>query len=132
MTGTANIQMDGNMAIQKTNTIEEDGTIRYRNDNIKMVTRLSNAFRLGNISKLIAGAALGLALPIGLAMPGAASTDVPSGSVSSSIILNDDFSMVYGIPDTGLELAGVSNSVLARVMVYPESMILDDNFSMVY
>ncbi len=40
--------------------------------------------------------------------------------------------MVYGISDTGLELGGVSNSASAKFEVYPENLILNDNFSMVY
>ena len=129
MTTTTNIQTIGRLAAKETNKIEKDATMKHGNDNIEMVTRLSNSFRIGNISKSIAGAAIGLVLIIGLAMPGAASADAPSGSVASNVWLNDDFSMVFGIPDTGLELGGVGTSAPARVSIKNGSGVINDAFA---
>ena len=105
MTATANIQTDENTAVQNTNKIMGDGTMNHGNDNINLATRLSNVLRMGGISKFVAVAALGLTLTIGLAMPGAARADAPYISGSGS-----------GAP--------------AEVIVYPESLILNDDFSM--
>ena len=100
MKATANIQNDKNTATQKTNKIMEDGEMNNENNNINMVTRLSKGFRKSRIGKLFAGAAIGLALTAGVAMSILGS--VPSSNLVNNY--NDDFSMVYGIPDTGLEL----------------------------
>ncbi len=40
MTTTANIQTDGNTAIQITNKIMGDGTMNHGNDNINLANRL--------------------------------------------------------------------------------------------
>ena len=69
MATTANIQTDGNTAVQHTNKIMEDGTMNHENNDINTVSRFSNAFRMGSISKLVAAAALGLALARGMAVP---------------------------------------------------------------
>ncbi len=133
MTTTSNIQTDGNTAIQHTNKMTEEGTMNHANDNINIVARISNAFRMGSISKFVAGATLGLALTIGLAMPGDARADSPLVSVSSSNLvnnLNDDFSMVYGIPDNGPGRSGVTAS--ARVKLNTDTDFWNDDFSMLY
>ena len=62
------------------------GTMNHENGNTNMVTGISNVFGKDNISKLIAGAAVGLALTLGVAMPGAASVDSPLVSISSSSV----------------------------------------------
>ena len=106
MTTTANIQADGNTAVQSTNNITEEGTMNHASNNINMVTRLSKGFRMSNIGKLVAGAALGLALTAAVVASGGS----PASGTDLATNLNDDFSMVYGIPDTGLELGVVPAS----------------------
>jgi len=134
MTTTPNIQMDGNAAVQHTNKIMEDGTMNHENNNINMVARFSNAFRMGSISKFVAAATLGLALTIGLAMPGGARADSPLVTVSSSslfVSINDDFSMVYGIPDNGPG-RGASTGASAKVRINTNVDGWNDDFSLVY
>ena len=62
----------------------ENRTMNHENDNINTVTRISNVFGKDNITKLIAGAAVGLALTMSVAMPGAASADSPLVSIPST------------------------------------------------
>ena len=50
MTTTANIQSNGNGAVQNINMTEE-GTMNRENNNINMVTRLSNNVRMGSMSR---------------------------------------------------------------------------------
>ena len=126
MTTTANIQTKGNTAIQHTNDMREEGTMNHENNNINMVARISNAFRMGSISKMIGVAAIGLALTIGVAMPGAARADLPSvsGSTSTNIDLwNDDFSLVAGVPDAPAKVKANSVSNID---------LFNDDFSLVY
>ena len=78
MTTTANTKLSAIPAAQNTNSILEEGTMNHTNNNINTVSRISNVFRMENISKLIATAAVGLALTIGVAMPGSANADIPS------------------------------------------------------
>ena len=78
MTTTTNIKMSANTATQNTTNMNEEETMNHTNNNINMVSRISNVFRMENISKLIATAAVGLALTIGVAMPGSANADIPS------------------------------------------------------
>ena len=135
MTTTANIQANGNTAVQNTNYITEEGTMNHASNNINMVTRISNAFRMGSISKFVAGATLGLALAIGLALPGAARADSPLVSVASSNIsamVNDDFSMIYGIPDNGPGRFEASASASAMVRINTDVDGWNDDFSLVY
>ena len=104
MTTTTNNKISANTATQNTNNMTEDGTMNHANDNnITMVTRISNVLRMGSISKLAVTAAVGLALTIGIAMPGSASADIPSvTNVGSQLAANhnDDFSLVFGTFDT--------------------------------
>ena len=135
MATTANIQTDGNTAVQHTNKIMEDGTMNHENNDIITVSRLSNGFGFGSISKIVAAAALGLALTIGLAMPGTARADSPlitAFSTSVSDLWNDDFSMVYGIPDNGLGRSGASASASATLKINTNADDWNDDFSMVY
>ncbi len=135
MTTTANIQTDCNTVVQNTNITTEEGAMNHASNNINMVTRISNAFRMGSISKFAAGATLGLALTIGLAMPGSARADSPLVAVSSSSVSglwNDDFSLVYGTPDSGLELGGASTSAAAKMKLNIDTDNWNDDFSMVY
>ena len=135
MATTANIQTDGNTAVQHTNKIMEGGTMNHENNNINTVSRLSNGFGFGSISKFVAAAALGLALTIGLAMPGAARADSPAVTAFSSSVSdlwNDDFSSVYGIPDNGLGRSAVNASPLANLKINTNTDFWNDDFSMVY
>ena len=66
------------------NKIMGEGTMNHENDNINMVTRISNVFGKDNISKLITGAAVGLALTMSVAMPGGASADSPLVSINTN------------------------------------------------
>ena len=86
MTAATNIHMGhhGPTGTNENNN-RENGKMNHENDNINMVTRISNVFGNDNISKLVAGAALGLALTIGVAMPGAVRADLPSIATSSSV-----------------------------------------------
>ncbi|MDA1129183.1 MAG: hypothetical protein O2913_10865 [Chloroflexi bacterium] len=109
--------------------------MNHENNNINMGTRISSAFRTGRISKLIGTAAIGLALTIGVAMPSVARADLPSVTNPGSYLfesMNDDFSMVYGTPDTGLDLLGASTSAPAKVKTNTASIMMNDDFSMVY
>ena len=117
MTATANIQNDKNTAAKKTNKIMEDGEMN--NDNIiNMVTRLSNGFRRSNISKLAAGAAIGLALTTGVAMSIRASA--PSGVLATN--LNNDVSIVYGIPDSA-SVAGYADMSEENLELVTSSLV---------
>lgn len=92
-----------NTATQNTNNMTEEGTMDHANNNIDMASRISNVLRMGDISKLAATAADGLALAIGMAMPGPASADVPTvpNLLNQSFSdYNDDFSWVFGTPDS--------------------------------
>ena len=123
MTATANFQTNGNTAVQDSKNMKE-GTMNHANNNINMVSRLSNIFRTENISKLAATAAVGLALAIGVAMPSAASADVPTVvNVGSQLAFNwnDDFSLVYGTPDAP-----------AKVKLASISGPYNDDFSMIF
>ena len=134
MTTTANIQSNGNGAVQNINMMEE-GTMKRENNNINMVTRSPNIVRMGSISKIIGTAVLGLALTVSLAMPGGARADVPVVSSTSSSLfdnLNDDFSMVFGTPDSGLVLGGVSPRVLVNVKTASIGGVWNDDFSLVF
>ena len=53
MTATANIQTNGNTAIQDSNNMTEEGTMNHANNNIDMASRISNVLRMGSISKLV-------------------------------------------------------------------------------
>lgn len=102
MTTTTNIQMNNSAATQNTNNMTEEGTMNHANNSINMAARISNAFRMGSMSKVIA-AAVGLALTISIGMSGSASADVPSVTNIGSYLgyeTNDDFSLVYGTPDS--------------------------------
>ena len=99
--------------------MQANQNMNYQNDSINWVNRFSNAFRIRNIGILVAGAALGLALTAGVAMSGPAS--VPGSVVVDN--LNDDFSMVYGIPDSVASGASKIEAVIDN---------LNDDFSMVY
>ena len=79
MTATANIQNDKNTATLKTDKIMEDGEMNNENNNINMVTRLSNGFRKSKIAKVAAGAAIGLVLTAGVAM------SIPGSATSSDV-----------------------------------------------
>ena len=97
MTTTTNIQATNNTADQNSNNMTEEGTMNHANNNINMVSRISNMLRMENISKVVATAAVGLALTIGVAMPGTAKADVPTViNVGSQLASNwnDDGSLV--------------------------------------
>jgi hypothetical protein len=103
MTTTTNIHMNSSAVNQNTNNMTEEGTMNHANNNINMVARISNAFRMGSMSQVIAAAAVGLALTISIGMSGTANADVPSVTNIGSYLgyeLNDDFSLVYGTPDS--------------------------------
>ena len=120
MTTTTNIQENGSTASEQIDNMTEKGTMNHKN-NINMVSRFS---------KLIVGAAVGLALTIGVAMPGAANADLPAVSAPASVnfsSLNDDFSLVYGTPDVGS-----APSVSAKLTGSTNFNGLNDDFSMVY
>ena len=121
---TTNIQTNGNTAVQDTNNMTEEGTMNHGNNNINMASRLSKLFHMENISKLVATATVGLALTIGVAMPGTASADVPTvtnvGSPGASN-WNDDFSLVYGTPNAP-----------AKVKLGAISGPYNDDFSLVF
>ena len=132
MTATANTQVDST-AVNNNTESREDGTMNYENNNINTVTRFSNSFRMGRISKVVATAALGLALAIGLVTPGSALGDTPSvSSINNSVVenLNDDFSLLYGIPDNGPGRGITGASALAKVRINTD--FWNDDFSMVY
>ena len=128
MTTTTNIKMTSNdTATQSIKSMTEEGTMNHTNDNINMVARISNAFRMGSMNKMIAAAAVGLALTIGVAMPGSASADVPSVTNPGSYLtseLNDDFPLVYGIPDAPAKLT--------RPIAASNMIMVNDDFSLVY
>ncbi len=152
MTTTTNIQMSANPATQNKNNKSEEGTMCPTNNNINMVARIANVFRMQNISKLVATAAVGLALTIGVAMPGTASADVPAVTNPGSYLvnnLNDDFSLVYGTPDSPAKvtlIAGANFNSMnddfslvygtpdspAKVKLNTETDLFNDDFSMVY
>ena len=117
MTMTTNIQRNGNPANQKTNNMTKEGTMNH----VNMVARISNFFRMENISKLIAGAAVGLALTIGVAMPGSTSAAVTNPGSVLLDNMSDNFSLVYGTPDAR---AKVKNNATFDVW--------NDDFSLVY
>ena len=124
MTTTTNIKMSANTATQNTNNMTDEGTTNHTNNNIKMVARISNVFRMENISKLVTTAAVGLALTIGLGMHSQASADNPSvTNVGSQLAsnYNDDFSLVYGTPNTP-----------AKVIIGATNNMANDDFSLVY
>ena len=103
MTTTTNIHMNSSAVNQNTNNMTEEGTMNHANNNINMVARISNAFRMGSMSQVIAATAVGLALTISIGMSGTANADVPSVTNIGSYLgyeLNDDFSLVYGTPDS--------------------------------
>ena len=110
MRAAANFQMDRNSAAHNTKSLMENRTMNHENDNINMVTRISNVFGKGNISKLITGAAVGFALTIGGAMPGAVRAETPLISSFDSVSFLDD-----ALTDTGIsakvimELSGHRN-----------------------
>ncbi|MCI0844529.1 MAG: hypothetical protein J4N87_04185 [Chloroflexi bacterium] len=125
MTTTTNIQAIGNAANRNTDNKTEEGTMNNANDNINLVARISNVFRMENFSRLIAGGAVGLALTIGVAMPGPANADVPSVTNPGSYltdVMNDDFSLVYGVPDAPAKLVKTSAAI----------NMVNDDFSLVY
>ena len=74
MTATANIQNDQNPANQKNNE-KKDGEMKKEN-NINTITRLGKKFGSKNIGKLVAGAALGLALTAAVAASSSETTTV--------------------------------------------------------
>jgi len=124
MTTTTNIKMNGNTASQDSNNMMEEGTMNHENNNMDMAARISSAFRMENVSKLVAAAAVGLALTIGVAMPGAAKADVPSVTNAGSYLtseLNDDFSLVFGTPDAP-----------AKLTAKAAGFSYDDDFSLVF
>ena len=149
MTTTANIQSNGNGAVQNINMMEE-GTMKRENNNINMVTRSPNIVRMGSISKIIGTAVLGLALTVSLAMPGGARADVPAVSPTGSTLfdnLNDDFSLVFGTPDAPAKLktasiSGAYNDDFSLVFGTPDSPaklktasisgVYNDDFSLVF
>ena len=158
MTTTANIQTNGITANQDSSNMTEEGTMNHAANNIDLVSRLSNIFRTENISKLMATAAVGLALAIGVAMPSSASADVPTViNVGSQLASNwnDDFSLVFGTPDAsakvklasisgpynddfsmvfglGLDLGGTNNNANAKLTLRTISGPYNDDFSLVF
>ena len=150
MTTTTNIKMSANTATQNTNNMTDEGTTNHTNNNIKMVARISNVFRMENISKLVATAAVGLALTIGLGMHSQASADNPSvTNVGSQLASNykPDFSLVYGTPDAPAKLRiGAANNMVnddfslvygtpdapAKLQAESSGLVYNDDFSMIY
>lgn len=69
---------------------------------------------------MITAAAVGLALTIGVTMPGSASAVVPSATNPGSYLTSElhyDFSLVYGIPDALAKLTrpiAASNMIMAN------------------
>ncbi len=107
MTTTTNMKISANTATHNTNNMTEEGTMCHTNNNINLVSRISNVFRMENITKLVATAAVGLALTIGVVMPGSANADVPTvPNVVSQPVSNygEDFSLVFGTPDAPAKL----------------------------
>jgi len=84
MNPTTSNQMDDNTDIRTNKKFMGDSKMNHASNNINLATRISDSFRGGSISKLIAGAAVGLVLTIGVAMPGAAQANVSSVSGSTS------------------------------------------------
>ncbi len=125
MTTTTNIQMNSSTLNQNTNNMTEEGTMDHANNNINMVARMTSAFRMGSVSKVIAAAAVGLALTISIGMSGTANADVPSVTNIGSYLgseVNDDFSLVYGTPDSPAKIIKLAAS----------SNMTNDDFSLVY
>ena len=91
MKATTILKTDRALASQNAiKEMEHGTTMDYENDNIDGAARLSNAFLIRNIGIVVAGLALGIAFSAGV---------LTSGSDDLVTNLNDDFSMVYGIPD---------------------------------
>ena len=125
MTTTTNIQMNSTAENQNTNNMTEEGTMNHANNNINMVARISSAFRMGSMSKMITAAAVGLALTIGIGMSGTANADVPSVTNIGSYLgsgVNDDFSLVYGVPDSPAKV----------IKLAATGTMTNDDFSLVY
>ena len=124
MTTTTNIQISANTTTQNNNSKTEEGTMNHTDNNINMVSRISNVLRMGSISKMAVAAAFGLALTLGIAMPGSASADIPSvTNVGSQLVSNhnDDFSLVYGTPDAP-----------TKVILRAANNMVNDDFSLVF
>ena len=150
MTTTTNINKSANTATQNNNNRTEEGTMNHTNNNINLVARISNAFRMENVSKLVATAAVGLALTIGVGMHSQASADNLSVTNLGSQLAsnyNDDFSLVLGAPDAPAKLRiGAANNMSnddfslmfgtpdapAKLQAKSSGIVYNDDFSMVF
>jgi hypothetical protein len=150
MTTTTNINKSANTATQNNNNRTEEGTMNHTNNNINLVARISNAFRMENVSKLVATAAVGLALTIGVGMHSQASADNLSVTNLGSQLAsnyNDDFSLVFGTPDAPSKLRiGAANNMSnddfslmfgtpdapAKLQAKSSGIVYNDDFSMVF
>ncbi len=103
-------------------------------NNISSRVLLPNILGIRSAAKVVVTLAVGAALLMAATLPGVAMADGPNRPVSSntsSALLNDDFSMVFGIPDVGLNLGGAT-STPAKVKTAKASGLFNDDFSMVY
>jgi hypothetical protein len=95
--------------------------------------RLGRVLNLKTPAKIAAGIAVSAALLFTATLPTGALADSPSASISRTnldSVMNDDFSMVFGTPETGPGLAGANTA--AKVKLYIGTIPWNDDFSMVF